>query len=68
MDNPDYKRDLNTNSISNTNISKYEEYISTRNSKIKDDKKVDSIRVDLDNMKDEISEIKMMLKKLTDGI
>lgn len=68
MDNPDYKRDLNTNSISNTNISKYEEYISTRNSKIKHDKKVDSIKVDLDNMKDEISEIKMMLKKLTDGI
>ena len=64
----EYKRDNSTNSISNTDTNKYEEYIARRNSKIKHDKKVDSIRVDLDNMKDEIDEIKMMLKKLTDGI
>lgn len=64
----EYKRDDSTNSISNTDTNKYEEYVSRRNSKIKHNKKVDSIRVDLDNMKDEISEIKMMLKKLTDGI
>lgn len=64
----EYKRDDSTNSISNTDTNKYEEYIARRNSKIKHDKKVDSIRVDLDNMKDEIDEIKMMLKKLTDGI
>ena len=54
----EYKRDDSTNSISNTDTNKYEEYISRRNSKIKHDKKVDSIRVDLDNMKDEIGEIK----------
>ena len=64
----EYKRDDSTNSISNTDTNKYKEYVSRRNSKIKHNKKVDSMRVDLDNMKDEISEIKMMLKKLTDGI
>lgn len=64
----EYERDDFTNSISNTDTNKYEEYISRRNYKIKNDKKVDSMKLELDNIKDEISEIKTMLKKLTDGI
>lgn len=64
----EYERDDFTNSISNTDTNKYEEYISRRNYKIKNDKKVDCMKLELDNIKDEISEIKTMLKKLTDGI
>ena len=64
----DFGRDDTTNSISNRNAEKYKEYISKRNSKIKEDKKLDNFKVDLDNIREEINDIKEMLKKLTDGL
>tara|TARA_B100001778_G_C18449891_1_gene566219 strand:+ start:584 stop:784 length:201 start_codon:yes stop_codon:yes gene_type:complete len=64
----DFERDGATNSISNRNAEKYKEYISKRNSKIKEDKKLDRFKIDLDNIREEINDIKEMLKKLTDGL
>lgn len=64
----DFERDDATNSISNRNKEKYKEYISKRNSKIKHDEKLDRVKIDLDNIREEINDIKEMLKKLTDGL
>ena len=64
----DFERDDVTNSISNRNSEKYKEYISKRNSKIKEDKRLDHFKIDLDNIREEINDIKEMLTKLTDGL
>ena len=55
------KRDGETNSIINTNVSEYNQYISLRKSKQLKDKKIED---EIDDMKSEISEIKMLLKEL----
>ena len=55
------KRDGETNSIINTNVSEYNQYISLRKNKQLKDKKIEN---EIDEMKNEISEIKMLLKEL----
>ena len=60
-------RDEKTNSIINTNMSEYQEYIARRNSKNNENKKVQNIEEDLANMKNDIDEIKLLLRSLVDG-
>lgn len=55
------KRDGETNSIINTNVSEYNQYISLRKNKQLKNKKIEN---EIDEMKNEISEIKMLLKEL----
>ncbi len=57
-------RDPKTNSILNTNMSEYNEYISKRDSKLKDDQKVQNLESDVANMKDDLNEIKNLLRSL----
>jgi len=57
-------RDEKTNSIVNTNMSEYQEYISRRNSKNEENQKVQNIEEELASMKDDIDEIKMLLRSL----
>ena len=60
----DLARDPETNSIINVNSSEYEQYLSRRDIKSKKNQKVQTIEEDLDKMKDEIQEIKSLLKEL----
>ena len=60
-------RDQNTNSIVNTNMSEYQEYVSRRNAKSEENQKVQNIEEELANMKDDISEIKNLLRSLVNG-
>ena len=60
----DLARDPETNSIINVNSSEYMRYLSQRDIKSKKNQKVQTIEEDLDKMKDEIQEIKSLLKEL----
>lgn len=57
-------RDPKTNSIINTNMSEYNEYISRRDSKLKENQKVQNLKSDVANMKEDLDEIKFLLKRL----
>ena len=60
-------RDQNTNSIVNTNMSEYQEYISRRNIKNEENQKVQNLEKDLANMKEDLDEIKNLLRSLVNG-
>jgi 2',3'-cyclic-nucleotide 2'-phosphodiesterase (5'-nucleotidase family) len=57
-------RDPKTNSIINTNMSEYKEYISRRDLKMEEDQKVQNLESDVANMKDDLNEIKNLLRSL----
>ena len=57
-------RDTKTNSIINTNVSEYNEYISRRDSKLKENQKVQNLESDVANMKEDLDEIKFLLRRL----
>ena len=57
-------RDPKTNSIINTNMSEYNEYISRKDSKLKDNQKVQNLESDVANMKEDLDEIKFLLRRL----
>lgn len=61
------KRDPRTNSIVNTNMSEYQEYISKRNKKTEESQKVQNLETDIASMKDDIDEIKNLLRSLVNG-
>ena len=60
-------RDPKTNSILNTNMSEYNEYISRRDSKLKESEKVNNLESDITNMKEDLDEIKLLLRNLSNG-
>jgi hypothetical protein len=60
-------RDPNTNSIVNTNMTEYEQYIARRNSKTKENQKVQNLEEELASMKNDIDEIKVLLRSLVNG-
>lgn len=60
-------RDPKTNSIINTNMAEYNEYISRRDSKIQESQKIENLEKDLDNIKCDLNEIKCLLRSLTNG-
>ena len=57
-------RDPQTNSIINTNMSEYNEYISRRDFKLKENEKVNNLESDITNMKGDLDEIKFLLRRL----
>jgi len=57
-------RDPKTNSIINTNMSNYNEYLIVKDIKLKEDKKVQTIEEEVYSIKNDISEIKSLLKEL----
>ena len=63
----DLVRDPITNAINNTNKSGYEEYISRRNVKKSETKKVQNLEDELLCIKDDIDEIKLLLRRLANG-
>lgn len=60
-------RDPETNSIINTNMSEYKEYISRRDSKVEENQKIQNLERDLDNIKCDLDEIKCLLRNLANG-
>ena len=57
-------RDPKTNSIINTNMSDYKEYLSRRDSKLKQNERVNNLESDITNMKEDLDEIKLLLRRL----
>ena len=60
-------RDSTTNSIVNRNTSDYNRYMSQKKTKNEETEKVDTMEQDLARLKNEINEIKSLLKELVNG-
>jgi hypothetical protein len=60
-------RDPKTNSIINTNKPGYNEYLNMRDIKSKENQKVHSIEEEVANIKNDVNEIKSLLKELING-
>lgn len=60
-------RDANTNAILNTNISEYNNYINMKKLKENQNKRVEIIENDLAIVKDDLKEIKNLLRDFING-
>ena len=65
--NNDLVRDPKTDQIINTNTSAYEQYISQRKRRKLEKEKSLSVEQDLASLKNEMNEIKSLLKELVNG-
>ncbi len=63
----DLARDPVTNSIINVNNHDYQQYVERRSVKSKENQKVQTMEEDLANVKNELNEIKSLLKELVNG-
>ena len=63
----DLVRDPKTNSILNVNSIEYEQYVSRRNIKNEKNQKVQNIEEKVASMKNDIDEIKLLLKEILNG-
>ena len=66
-DNVDLVRDPHTGAILNINSLDHEKYVARREVKNKEHQKVQTIEEEVDNLKEDISEIKLLLKELING-
>ena len=57
-------RDLKTNAIINTDVQGMQSYISSKNKRLNEKRKIDSIENDVSDLKSSMEEIKMLLKGL----
>ena len=60
-------RNTKSNCIVNTNKAEYEEYVTRRKLKKSEKNKVENIERDISTLRDEITEIKDMLRSLVNG-
>ena len=60
-------RENNSNAILNTNYSEYDNYIQSRVKRKKGTDRIDTMENDLKSLKDDINEIKTLLKALSNG-
>lgn len=60
-------RDPKTNSIVNNNMSEYENYIKRRESKSKENARMQNLEQDVVGMKNDLDEIKLLLRSLING-
>ena len=65
--NTDLVRDPNTDQIINTNESAYRQYITSRQKRKSEKEKALTVEQDLANLKNELGEIKSLLKELVNG-
>ena len=63
----DLARDPETNTIVNVNTVSYDQYIASRKAKSEKNQKVQTMEEDLANVKNELNEIKSLLKELING-
>jgi wobble nucleotide-excising tRNase len=64
---PHLTRDENTNAIINSNLNEYDKYLSLRAKKKQGSERIDNMENDLKSLKDDINEIKNLLKALSNG-
>ena len=64
---PNLIRDENSNAIVNTDSSEYTNYLSLRARKKHGGDRIDNMENDLKSLKDDINEIKTLLKALSNG-
>ena len=62
----DLYRDIRTNAIINTNKNDYESYIMRRESLQNQNKKIESIEDEIIGVKNDLDEIKMLLRRLSE--
>ena len=60
-------RDEHTNAILNNNSSEYDNYIRMRSKRKQGTDRIDNMEDDLKSLKDDINEIKTLLKALSNG-
>jgi len=60
-------RDQRTNSIINTNMSEYNDYLSRKNVKSEEKQKIQNLETELASIKNDISEIKDLLREIANG-
>ena len=60
-------RDENTNAILNINSSEYNQYLSLRAKRKQGSERIDNMENDLKSLKDDINEIKTLLRALSNG-
>jgi len=60
-------RDPITNSIVNTDMTEYQQYITRRNVKNEENQKVQNLEEDVASMKEDLNEIKSLLRSLVNG-
>ena len=63
----DLARDPETNTIVNVNKTEYDQYIAKRKAKSEKNQKVQTMEEDLANVKNELNEIKSLLRELING-
>ena len=63
----DLIRDNSTGAILNNDSSQYNQYITLRNNRKKGTTRIDNMEDDLKSLKDDINEIKTLLKALSNG-
>jgi len=61
----DLVRDPLTNAIVNTNKNAHEEYISRRQQKQKESNKMETLESEVASLKDDLNEIKLLLRRLS---
>ena len=66
-DNSDLVRDPNTGAILNTNSLDYEKYVAQRKVKNKEHQKTENIERDISTLRQELDEIKSLLRELVNG-
>ena len=66
-DNSDLVSDPNTGSILNTNSLDYEKYVAQRKVKNKEHQKTENIERDISTLRQELDEIKSLLRELVNG-
>lgn len=60
-------RDPNTGSIVNSNMTEYEQYIARRDVKEQEYKQIHKLQDEVDIIKDDLNEIKTLLRSLLNG-
>ena len=60
-------RDPKTNSIINKNMTEYKEYLSRRQMKTEESQKIQDIEGDVNSIKEDLGEIKSLLRILING-
>ena len=59
-------RDINSNAIINKNQSEFDKFVKLSEKKYEEKKKFDNMRSDLDSLKQDMNEIKTLLKNIMD--
>jgi len=60
-------RDMRTNAIVNTNEQEYNAYLARKNSSLNEKQRIENLENQINDVKDDLREIKMLLRSLSHG-